>query len=868
MWCLTRMACPKANVKFQLRRATALEWANTTRVLLDGEPGYDTTNNILKIGRNNTPWANLVALNTSGGVSGSDILYQAPPPPTNLVTTNNSPISISVSWTYPAQEQTAVFQERLPLILALNVELIHSGGTIKIIDNQTTSPFVYKSTNPGTTPINTVKLFPGTGTSRIVGTDYEYYNSNLPLLTGLSVRIWYTNYSLLAPNTASINVSNFTVPRGPPSAVRFVIPTLPNDSSSALIINFTAPQYANSAYFTDPSTTISRYEISITTSPNRSTQNKTRLSLGTATSYTELVAYAGTTYGYTIYAINSYGQESSLPGNISISLPVPFASTLAESGTTNEYFSNVVRSITSGTRKAVSSGITNVVRTFNNLRFNGSFPIGDVYMTGAITTNTTTFTSTSSAGTRPITISGVSVGTIVSPSAALDYWAARPDRAGTTGYYMQNNVITVNLNNISSLAAIDNPNQQNITLNTQRGSPPFNFYVSNITSTSSAPTILVKTLSYTPIFKFINGFKVCNTTQLTIEASADTSTLGKYFFPNDWVARFTMLGGVYTYGISKFYTKNTDTKWFITVPTPADSADPTIINAESTASAITKSLYYGELSGTVQMKNLIQTTSAQALVLSRPPGQDPLNNGNIFIDNNSYNLVQSDRILLQLPVSPATTVAGNLTPYNNNAPISSTNNIMVYDGKYTLAGSLPLDIISATNLNSNTRYATFGFLVLGGNYGGKRLAITISGLENPARLNIDSFEITSNAERFNIYYRFETQYTSTGSVDYRIPRGTYQLPDNFISANYTTGWISANTSFGPDVSTANYNIVDKTSIFNGLFTTSISGQSATFTAFQPQIALNSNSPPLHLYISVGGANSSKLRFTNCNYQFV
>ena len=57
------MACATANVKFRLRRGTADEWATTTTILLDGEPGFDTTNNILKIGNGVKPWAQLKPVN-------------------------------------------------------------------------------------------------------------------------------------------------------------------------------------------------------------------------------------------------------------------------------------------------------------------------------------------------------------------------------------------------------------------------------------------------------------------------------------------------------------------------------------------------------------------------------------------------------------------------------------------------------------------------------------------------------------------------------------------------------------------------------------------------------------------------------------
>ena len=58
------MACPTANIKFRLRRSTASEWAAASSVvLLDGEPGFDTTNNILKIGNGVKPWAQLKPVN-------------------------------------------------------------------------------------------------------------------------------------------------------------------------------------------------------------------------------------------------------------------------------------------------------------------------------------------------------------------------------------------------------------------------------------------------------------------------------------------------------------------------------------------------------------------------------------------------------------------------------------------------------------------------------------------------------------------------------------------------------------------------------------------------------------------------------------
>ena len=63
--------CPPTNVKFLLRRDTATNWYSKNPVLQSGEPGYDLTNGILKIGDGVTPWRNLISLGNGGGASGT-----------------------------------------------------------------------------------------------------------------------------------------------------------------------------------------------------------------------------------------------------------------------------------------------------------------------------------------------------------------------------------------------------------------------------------------------------------------------------------------------------------------------------------------------------------------------------------------------------------------------------------------------------------------------------------------------------------------------------------------------------------------------------------------------------------------------------
>lgn len=53
------------NVKQKLRRNSATIWNSKNPVLADGEPGYDTTNNILKIGDGVKQWNNLKSINAN-----------------------------------------------------------------------------------------------------------------------------------------------------------------------------------------------------------------------------------------------------------------------------------------------------------------------------------------------------------------------------------------------------------------------------------------------------------------------------------------------------------------------------------------------------------------------------------------------------------------------------------------------------------------------------------------------------------------------------------------------------------------------------------------------------------------------------------
>lgn len=59
--------------KILLRRDTATNWSNTNPVLDSGEPGYDTTNSVLKIGNGTSTWSALGAPSTTTYSAGNGL---------------------------------------------------------------------------------------------------------------------------------------------------------------------------------------------------------------------------------------------------------------------------------------------------------------------------------------------------------------------------------------------------------------------------------------------------------------------------------------------------------------------------------------------------------------------------------------------------------------------------------------------------------------------------------------------------------------------------------------------------------------------------------------------------------------------------
>ena len=72
------------NTTIQIRKGTATQWSSPNPVLVSGEPGFDTTNNLLKIGDGSTAWNSLASANLSSPtltgtvtISGGQIAFPA-----------------------------------------------------------------------------------------------------------------------------------------------------------------------------------------------------------------------------------------------------------------------------------------------------------------------------------------------------------------------------------------------------------------------------------------------------------------------------------------------------------------------------------------------------------------------------------------------------------------------------------------------------------------------------------------------------------------------------------------------------------------------------------------------------------------------
>lgn len=249
------MSYPVVNTKIIIRHLTAAQWATSQIRLSEGEPGYDTTNNILKIGRRNKPWADLLPVNNS-----IYSIYNTPPDAiANLAVEYTNRFNyVDITWTYTTS-----------LVLELNALITYRGGSISL-GTGSISAFINQGAQPGLTRI---RLFPrslpaGVTNNAVTTTNrttyFAYYNPALLTFQNLAIELWYTNNSPTIRKSSLQLYDLFRIIYGPPSPPILAstdITTTP--ISHTLNVKFSSPDYINTATPYDPNAIVSGYIITV-----------------------------------------------------------------------------------------------------------------------------------------------------------------------------------------------------------------------------------------------------------------------------------------------------------------------------------------------------------------------------------------------------------------------------------------------------------------------------------------------------------------------------------------------------------------------------------------------------------------------------
>lgn len=150
-----------SDTRIQLRRGTAAEWSTNNPVLGEGEPGYDTTNDILKIGNGVDTWADLdgmssghvhtVEANTLEIAGGTYNNYLPSVNADTIRVTNTGPVFITgISTSYGRSEFTLVnngpynmYLDHQSLSSDANNRLYYPSGSRLFVYNGDSVRFIY-----------------------------------------------------------------------------------------------------------------------------------------------------------------------------------------------------------------------------------------------------------------------------------------------------------------------------------------------------------------------------------------------------------------------------------------------------------------------------------------------------------------------------------------------------------------------------------------------------------------------------------------------------------------------------------------------------------------------------------------------------
>ena len=153
-------------IRIQLRRGTATEWSDVNPVLAVGEPGFDTSNGVLKIGDGAAAW------NTLSGVSGS-----AQNPTANTLSESGT----QNNWLPSIEADTLRITPSAPLVIT-GVSASYGKTSFRLV-NEGPANIVMEHTNSGSSADN--QLYNVNQTSMTI-----YQGDSVSFIYDVSINKW------------------------------------------------------------------------------------------------------------------------------------------------------------------------------------------------------------------------------------------------------------------------------------------------------------------------------------------------------------------------------------------------------------------------------------------------------------------------------------------------------------------------------------------------------------------------------------------------------------------------------------------------------------------------------------------------------